>query len=69
MGRARKHPHGRLADIRPTMLEELRGNHEKNYAEAAVRGQPAHTFLKPDDLADALSAGDGSQELCRPGSN
>jgi hypothetical protein len=49
--------HGRLADIHPTMLEELRGNHEKNYAEAAVRGQFvvlwAHGYLlKPDIVLD-----------------
>src|SRR5437899_1682748 len=30
--------HGRLVDIHPTMLEEVRGNREKNYAEAAIRG-------------------------------
>src|SRR2546427_616087 len=27
--------HGRLADLHPQMLEELRNNREKNYAEAA----------------------------------
>ena len=30
--------HERLTDIHPTMLEEVRGNREKNYAEAALRG-------------------------------
>src|SRR5439155_21511116 len=30
--------HARLNEIHPSMVEELRGNREKNYAEAAVRG-------------------------------
>jgi len=38
---------GRLADIHPTMMEELRNNREKNYADAAVRGQHLQLgFLK-----------------------
>src|ERR1039457_5610236 len=31
--------HGRIAEIHPQMVEELRNNREKNYADAAVRGQ------------------------------
>src|SRR5439155_26938450 len=39
--------HDRLADVHAQMLEELRGNREKNYADAAVRGQHMQLgFLK-----------------------
>src|SRR6266446_5319002 len=39
--------HGRLADLYSQMLEELRNNREKNYADAAVRGQHMQLgFLK-----------------------
>src|SRR5439155_11450094 len=39
--------HARLNEIHPSMVEELRGNREKNYAEAAVRGQHMQLgFLK-----------------------
>ncbi len=31
--------HGRVAEPHPAMLEEIRSNREKNYADAAVRGQ------------------------------
>ena len=31
--------HGRIAEPHPAMLEEIRNNREKNYADAAVRGQ------------------------------
>src|SRR5713101_6144259 len=31
--------HGRLNDLHHLMLDELRGNREKNYADAAFRGQ------------------------------
>ena len=39
--------YARLKDIHPTMVEELRGNREKHYADAAVRGQHMQLgFLK-----------------------
>ena len=39
--------HGRLNDIHPLMIEELRNNREKNYADAALRGQHMQLgFLK-----------------------
>jgi DNA-binding HxlR family transcriptional regulator len=39
--------HARLADIHAAMLEELRANREKNYADAAFRGQHMQLgFLK-----------------------
>lgn len=31
--------HGRLPEVHPQMLEELRNNHEKDYATSAIRGQ------------------------------
>src|SRR5207302_4213244 len=38
---------GRLADVHPNMLEELRNNREKDYAAAAFRGQHMQLgFLK-----------------------
>jgi hypothetical protein len=39
--------HGRLNDLHPLMLEELRNNREKNYADTAFRGQHMQLgFLK-----------------------
>jgi hypothetical protein len=43
--------HGRITEPHPAMLEEIRSNREKNYADAAVRGQHMQPGFSPHSIS------------------